>query len=73
MQEAARISAGRLALLGTAVLIIGLALAAAVNFLLPGQDPAGKSMAAGVIFLVCAVLGFGLIIASIVRCFRRSC
>ncbi len=49
------------------------ALAAVAGALFPSQDPGGQAMAAGAVFLVGAVLGFGVILAAIVRCFRRSC
>lgn len=67
------LSAGRLALVGVGVLMLALALAAVAGALFPSQDPGGQAMAAGAVFLVGAVLGFGGILAAIVRCFRRSC
>jgi hypothetical protein len=67
------LSPGRLALIGSGVLVIALALAAAAGALLGGQDALGHALVSGAILMVGAVFGFGLIVAAIVRCVKRSC
>jgi len=62
----------RRVILGLALIVGGFLLASAIDVLLPGQDPAGKGMAAGMLFFAGAVSGIAVLIAAGVRAVRRK-
>jgi hypothetical protein len=60
--------AGRLALVGLVLILLGVGAASSPDILFPGQDPAGKGMAAGLLFF--AGVGSGLVVL-IIAAVRR--
>jgi hypothetical protein len=66
-----RKSAGRLALVGVILIVLGIGAASSPDILFPGQDPAGKGMASGLLFFAGAGSGLVVLIIAAVRWFHR--
>ena len=72
MEEAltARSGARTPALIGIALIVAGFAAASGIDVLLPGQDPAGKGMAAGLLFFATVIPGLVFLLVAAVRAIR---
>ena len=71
-QPPARKRASRFAIIGLVLIVGGLALASAVDMIFPGQDPAGKAMAAGLIFFAGLLAGIVALITASILAIRKS-
>ena len=68
--QTARSGARTPALIGIALIVAGFAAASGIDVLLPGQDPAGKGMAAGLLFFAAVIPGLVFLIAAAIRAIR---
>jgi hypothetical protein len=68
-----RRSAGKIALIGLVLILLGIGAAASVGVIFPGQDPAGEAMMGGLLFFAGAGSGIlFLIVAAIVALRNRA-